>query len=88
MRRDSGVVFAECIAVMTGPTVVARSVHHAGAHGIEFDVAVAGEQVGAAVDQCGFEASFPERAGALVSSVECADVSAADGLHQARCVAG
>lgn len=69
---------------MARPSVVAGLGHHAGPRGIEFDIAIAGEQVSIAVDQCGLEPAFPKRAGAPIASVEGADVTASDGLHHAR----
>lgn len=63
-------------------------VGHAGAHGVEVDVAHAAQQVVRVVDQARLVAAFPQRAGAPVARVELRGVLAAKPLHHAAGRAG
>jgi hypothetical protein len=51
---------------IAGPAIVRRVVHHGGAHRVEFDVALAGKQIGLGLNQGGFVAAVPQGAGAAV----------------------
>jgi hypothetical protein len=64
------------------PAVGACIVDHAGAYRVEVDVAHAAQQMRVTVDQAGFVAAFPERAGPAVARVELAHVLAPELLHQ------
>ena len=72
-----------CVVVVAGPRVIGGISCHAGSDRIEFDVAVAGEQIAVSVGQRGFEATFPQCAGASVARVEATDIAAAYRLHHA-----
>jgi hypothetical protein len=59
MRGEDGTGLCQCIAAIAGPAIVGWVVHHGGAHGIEFDVALAGKQVGFGLDEGGLIAAIP-----------------------------
>ncbi len=61
-----------CIA---RPDVAAGLADHARTDRIEFDVAVAAQQVIVGLHRAGLEAAFPKRAGAAVAIVDVADVA-------------
>src|SRR5690606_26077197 len=64
-----------------GPAPGRRVVGEPGARRVEFDVAVAAQDVGLAVDQAGLVATLPARAGSSVSAVEPGDIVATQPLH-------
>lgn len=83
MRRDEPVRLAEGVAAVAGPAVLAGVGDHVGAHGVEFDVALAGEKIVLGLDGTGLVAAFPEGAAALVVAVDVLDVAPAERLHEA-----
>ena len=76
MRLDQRVVPTEGVAGVARPAVVTRVGGHAGANGVEFDVAIAVQKVGFPIDGCGLVAAFPQRAGAAIAVVDVAHVAA------------
>jgi len=82
MRRDASVRLAESVVPVAAPAVLTRILHHVRAHGIEFNVAHAGEQVGVFLHEAGFVASFPQAAGAFVAAVDVLDITTPNGLHE------
>jgi len=56
----------------------------AGAHRIEFYVAVTGHEVGFTVDQMRLELAFPQRPRSPVRSVDNPDILSANVLHHGR----
>ena len=62
-----------------------RVVRHAGADGVQVDVAAAAQKTVFAIDQAGLVPTFPERSGARVARVELPDIAPAELLHQATC---
>lgn len=82
MGRDDRVGLAEGVASVAGPAVLPGVGNHVGAHGVEFDVALAGEQIFLGLDGTGFVAAFPEGAAALVVAVDVLDVAPAERLHE------
>lgn len=67
------------IAAIAAPPVVRRIVDHIGAYWIEFDIALAGKQVGFGLGEGGFVTAVPKCAGAVVDGVDVLHVSPADG---------
>jgi hypothetical protein len=59
MHPYERVVFSECVGMEARPGVVGRVRDHRGTYGVEFDVAIAAQEVRGAVDQTGFVASLP-----------------------------
>jgi hypothetical protein len=82
VRGEAGVALPESVAAVAGPAVVGGVADHVGAHGVEFDIAHAGEKVGFGLDQAGFVSAFPQAAAAAVAFVDVLDVAPADGLHE------
>ena len=69
-----------CVAA---PAVVGGVVAEVGAHGVEVDVGGHGSQgVAFALDEDGAEAVFPERAFALVASIEPLSEALLEGFHE------
>lgn len=66
MRHQVRVGLAQGVVAITAPAVVGRIVHHGGPYGIEFDVALATEQIGLGLDQRGSVAAAPQDTGAAV----------------------
>lgn len=75
---------AESVAAMTGPREVRWIGDHAGADRVEFDVAVAAQQIGFILHRARFVAAFPQRAGPSIVIVDVAHVAATERLHQRR----
>jgi hypothetical protein len=65
------------------PQVVGRIGTHGCAHRVELNISIAVQQIGVAIYQGRFVASFPERSGAVVAVVDVADVSPPQRLHEA-----
>lgn len=82
MLDNSLVCLPQAVVPVARPFVLAGIIDHAGAQGVEFDVAHAGQQVGVSLDEAGFVAAFPQAAGAFVVAVDVLDVAAANGLHE------
>lgn len=82
MRGDAWIGLAKAVVPVAAPAVLAGVLHHVRAHGIEFDVAHAGEQVGFCLDQAGFVTPFPQAAGTFVAAVDVLHVASPDGLHE------
>ena len=76
---------AQRVGVVARPAVVLRLVDHAGADGVEFDVAVAGKDVVFGLCEAGAEAAFPQRAATLVGAVDILDVTLSEVFHQQGC---
>lgn len=57
---------------------------HRGTNRVELDIPIRGQQVAIRVDQAGFEASFPQRSGASMATVEGSDVSLTQLAHGQR----
>lgn len=74
----------EGVVPVAGPRIVCRRIDHSGSYRIEFDVAVANEQVILRIDGAGLVAAFPEGAGAAVGVVNVLHVVPAHILHGAR----
>ena len=83
MRRENGLLAKAAMAGAARPRVGSRIVCHAGADGIELDIAVAVQHIAFAVDQAGLVAAFPQCSCALMTGVELADVIASEFLHEA-----
>lgn len=69
------------VAMKARPPISPWVSDHGRAHGVKFDVPVAGKQIAMRVDQAGLESPLPKRAGAPVSRVETGHVTAAKSLH-------
>ncbi len=69
---------SQSVPAIARPAVLARIGNHVGAHGIEFDVALAGEQVVLGLDQTGLVAAFPDAAAAAVAVIDVLGVAAAE----------
>ena len=70
VRGDERRGLPQCVMVVARPGVVGGITGHVSSDGIEFDVAVAGEQIAVGIDQCSLEASFPQRAGAPIACMK------------------
>ncbi|MDR6675094.1 hypothetical protein [Xanthomonas sp. 1678] len=73
---------AKSVAAMARPPTARRIGDYAGAHLIEFDVAVAAEQIDFILHPARFVAAFSQGAGAAVSRVGLAHIVATERLHQ------
>ena len=71
---DQFAFFPLPVCAIAGPEIVSRVSHHAGSYRVEFDVTLAGHQVGFFLDQAGSEAAFPQGAAAPVGTVDVLDV--------------
>ena len=69
---------------VTGPDVICGVVNHSGSYWIEFDIAFTDEEVRPGLNQAGFESSFEQSAGALVSNIAISYVEPAKVLHAFR----
>lgn len=58
------------VGAITGPRVIGRMDDHPGAHGIELDIALTGQEIPVRLRWAGAVAAFPEAAAALVSPVD------------------
>lgn len=72
------------VVPITRPVVFLGSAHHLRPHGVEFNVAHAGEQVAIGLNEAGAMAPFPESAGAAVFLVDVLRVATAHDLHRIR----
>ena len=63
----------------TRPGIGDGHVHHPGAHRIEFDVAVAHQQVGILLDRAGPKPTLPQGPSSPVAVVDVGDKATADG---------
>lgn len=59
MGRQISIVPAKGVVAIAGPAVVGGIIRHGGAHRIEFNVALAGQQIGLGLYQRGFVAAVP-----------------------------
>ena len=80
--RDERVGLPEPIGAVAGPAVVRRLLYHRRAHGIEFDVAHAFQQVGLGLDQGGLVPAIPQCAGAPVGGVDVLHIAPSEGNDQ------
>lgn len=64
------------------PAIIARPRHHAGAHRIELDVTLAGQQVVLGLHRRRAEAALPQRTAAPVCAVDILRMLLPDLLHQ------
>jgi hypothetical protein len=69
------------VGTIAGPDVITRRQHHCGTNGIEFDRAVAGQQLALAVDQARLVATLPKRAAAPIGRIEVANITPTKRLH-------
>lgn len=69
---------------MAGPCVVRRIRDHFRAQRVQFDVAVALQQVAVVADGTRLVASFPQCPGSAMPIIHVADVAPSQGLHGAR----
>lgn len=70
MWREQRVCLAERVAAIAAPAIVRGLVYHARAHGIELDIALAGQQVFVGLNQRGLVAAVPQRTCAAISLVD------------------
>ena len=59
MRFEQRIGFTLCIATVTRPAIFSGMFNHVRAHGIQFDVALAGQQVTVFLGETGTKAPFP-----------------------------
>ena len=81
VRRQHRAVALSQMCSAARPSIGQGIVGDAGAYGVEFDVALAGEEVALVADQAGLVTAFPQRAGAAMPRVEQADVLPTELLH-------
>jgi hypothetical protein len=74
--RDKGILAKAAMVGAARLRVAGRISRHAGADGIEFDMAVAWHVIASAVDQARFVAAFSQGPRTTVASVELAEVAA------------
>jgi hypothetical protein len=79
---DQAAGFAQYVGVVAGPAVVFGLVDHARTHGVEFDVAVAGEYIVFALREAGAEPAFPQYAATFVGAVDVLHVALTEMFHQ------
>lgn len=83
MRREKGLLAKAAMAGAARPQIVSRVVCHAGADGIELDIAVAVQHIAFTVDQTGLVTALPQCASTPMTSVELANVATSELLHKA-----
>ena len=76
MRLYECVVLFRRVAAMTGPSIVGSNRHHACAHRVQLDVAIARQYVVLAVDKTRLEPALPKRARSPVGAVDIANIVA------------
>jgi hypothetical protein len=81
MRLQQLIDFTPRVRPVTRPAIFCRVPRHARAYQVQFDVTLAGEQVGFFLRQARAEASFPKRAASAVGSVHVLNVALAQGFH-------
>ena len=59
MRRENGLLAKAAMAGGARPLIASRIIRHAGAYGVELNIAVAVQHIAFAVDQAGLVAAFP-----------------------------
>lgn len=79
MRRQVRVGLPQRVMAITGPAVVGGVIDHGGAHGVEFNVALAAKQIGFGLDQRRLVAAIPQGAGASVGGVDVVHVATPEG---------
>jgi hypothetical protein len=82
VRSNQGVALAQCVRAIAGPAVASRIVHHACAHRVQFDVAIAVQQIAVAIHKAGLVPPLPQGSAAVVAVVYIAHVSAPERLHE------
>jgi hypothetical protein len=82
MGRDKRAALAQGVGPVTRPGIGGGHVHHPGAHGIEFDVAVADQQVGILLDRAGPKPTLPQGPSSPVAVVDVGAKATADGLER------
>jgi len=80
--RGNAAVLPLCIHAVARPTVIRRMRHHARPHGIELDIAIAGQDIGFFLQQAGAKTSLPQRAAAPVSPIDVLHIALSQRLHQ------
>ena len=83
VRDHERIRVTERIAVVTRPGVIPGGGKHRRAYRVEFDIAIAGEQIGERLHQAGLEAPLPQGAAAPVFRIDVGNVLTADVLHHA-----
>ncbi len=81
VRFNQFVRLTERIATIAAPAVTGWVVGHTGTYRIQFNIAVAGEQIVVSLHQTGMIPAFPQRAAAAVGMVDIADIAPAERLH-------
>lgn len=81
MVDDRRIGFAQTMPAVAAPTVVRWVINHIRGNGVEFNIAVAGEQVVFSLDHASLEAALPDSATAFVGAVEVLRIPAPERLH-------
>ena len=84
VRLDQMARLAFGVDPVTRPPVLPGMARHAGAAGIEFDIAIASEHVAFRLDEAGAEAAFLQRAAAPVGPVDVLDIALPQSSSSAR----
>jgi hypothetical protein len=82
MRIEQRIAFAFGVPPITRPWIFGRMFDEPSANRIEFDVALAREEVSFFLGQTRAEAAFPERTGTPISSIDVLDVALPQRFHQ------
>lgn len=77
VRCDCGIRRAQCLMAEARPAVISWVGHHFCVYRVEFDVALALQQVAIVADRACFVATLPQRAGAAVAVIDVSDIAAA-----------
>src|SRR5690606_27337009 len=83
MWREQYVGGRRRVAAMARPWVVRGIFYHPGTKRVEFDVALAAQEVGVVHDRTGCVPAFPQRSSSAVAIVDVTHVAAAERLHHA-----
>jgi hypothetical protein len=67
--------------VIAAPAIFGRIIGHAGAHRIELNVPVAGEEIPLTLYQAGMIPTLPQRSAPMVRLVDIPDIAPVKGLH-------
>ncbi len=88
MRRDELIILTQPIAAVAAPAVVRRPIDHARTHRVQFDLALAGQQILIGPHLRGFVAAVPQRPGAAVAAIDVLHVAATqrhdEAVHRLR----
>lgn len=86
--RYAGIGDDAQVRVCARPAVSLRRIDHRRANRVQFDVPVQRQQIAFGVDQARSEAAFPQRAGAMMATVERRHVALVEQSHRRREVVG